>query len=83
MRYEVTKYLAGDMKFLAIMFGINAANSKYPCVWCKEFNAQSQVDPNAKFKIIRQATFKFFPRNKYIIYNLTIFFYLELFKMLC
>ena len=33
--YNIQKYFGGDMKFLAIICGINAANSIYPCIWCK------------------------------------------------
>jgi hypothetical protein len=33
--YKVIKYLAGDLKFLALFMGIMAPNSKYPCIWCK------------------------------------------------
>lgn len=25
----------GDLKFLALVCGINAANATYSCVWCK------------------------------------------------
>ena len=27
--------IAGDMKFMLIIFGLNAANSKYACIWCE------------------------------------------------
>ena len=27
--------LGGDMKFLLITLGINAANSNYACIWCE------------------------------------------------
>ena len=33
-KYKIKKYLAGDLKFLALMKGINGANAKYPCLWC-------------------------------------------------
>ena len=33
-RYKITKYFGGDLKILAIMCGINAANSNFPCIWC-------------------------------------------------
>ena len=52
-QYKVIKYFGGDLKFLATMYGINAANSKFPCVWCEEFNSQSQVDLAQQFKITR------------------------------
>ena len=25
----------GDMKFMLIILGLNAANSKYACIWCE------------------------------------------------
>jgi len=28
-------YLGGDLKFLAIVCGIEAANTEYACVWCR------------------------------------------------
>ena len=33
--YKITFFLDGDLKFLAIICGIEAANSEYACVWCK------------------------------------------------
>ena len=32
---EIEYFLAGDWKFLALVTGIRAANSNYPCIWCK------------------------------------------------
>ena len=33
--YNITYYLGGDWKFLAITTGIDSACSKYSCIWCK------------------------------------------------
>lgn len=33
--HHVEYFLGGDLKFLAIVCGIQAANSKYSCVWCE------------------------------------------------
>ncbi len=33
--YPIKFCMGGDMKFLAIMYGINSANSSKPCIWCK------------------------------------------------
>lgn len=33
--FNIKFYLAGDLKFLANMLGINQANSNLPCIWCK------------------------------------------------
>ena len=33
--YTIQFFLGADMKFLAMCTGIEAANSTYPCVWCK------------------------------------------------
>lgn len=33
--HPIEYFLGGDMKFLAIACGIEAANSNYSCVWCK------------------------------------------------
>ena len=32
---DLSYYLMGDWKFLALVTGIQAANSNHPCVWCK------------------------------------------------
>ena len=33
--YKVQFFLGGDMKFLAVVCGVEAATSEYACVWCK------------------------------------------------
>ncbi len=33
--YNITYYLGGDWKFLAITTGIDSACSKFACIWCK------------------------------------------------
>ena len=33
--YPIHFFLGGDMKFLALAIGIEAANSTYSCIWCK------------------------------------------------
>lgn len=33
--FNIEFYLGGDMKYLAICLGIQAANAKYSCIWCK------------------------------------------------
>ena len=33
--HEIEYFFGGDLKFLAIVCGIEAANAKYACVWCK------------------------------------------------
>lgn len=33
--YKITFFLGGDLKFLAMSCGIEAANAEYACVWCK------------------------------------------------
>ena len=32
--YQIEFFLGGDLKFIAIVIGINAASSNYPCPWC-------------------------------------------------
>ena len=34
-RYIIEKYIGGDLKLLAILFGINGATANFPCPWCK------------------------------------------------
>ena len=33
--HQIEYFVGGDMKFLAIVCGIDAANSNFSCVWCK------------------------------------------------
>ena len=33
--YNIKFHMGGDMKYLAICLGIEAANSTYACIWCK------------------------------------------------
>ena len=33
--YDITYYLVGDWKFLAMVTGIDSASSEYACIWCK------------------------------------------------
>ena len=33
--YDITYYLGGDWKFLAMVTGIDSASSEYACIWCK------------------------------------------------
>lgn len=34
-RYEIETYLGGDLKFLAMVCSIDAANCDHACIWCK------------------------------------------------
>ena len=40
----------GDLKWLAIMHGINAANSNQPCIWCP-WNRTDELDVEARWTI--------------------------------
>ena len=33
--YKIQFFLGGDLKFLAVVCGIEAANSEHACIWCK------------------------------------------------
>lgn len=33
--YRIESCFGGDMMFLGAIYGINAPNSNYPCIWCK------------------------------------------------
>ncbi len=33
--FEIQYFWGGDLKNLALIYGINAANSEQPCLWCK------------------------------------------------
>jgi len=50
--FAVKKCFGGDLKFLATIFGINPANSDYPCLWCK-CNLKNILDVNAVWPISR------------------------------
>ena len=34
-QFKIEFYLGADMKYLAICLGLQAANAKYSCIWCK------------------------------------------------
>lgn len=34
--YDIEYYLGGDLKFLALVLGINSARSNHPCPWCEK-----------------------------------------------
>jgi hypothetical protein len=50
--FAIKKCFAGDLKFLATIFGINPANSDYPCLWCN-CNLRNILDVNAVWPISR------------------------------
>ena len=50
--YHIKKYFAGDLKFLALVYGINSATSDYPCLWCT-CNMRNVFDINASWPISR------------------------------
>ena len=52
--YEIETYLGGDLKFLALVCGIDAANCKHACIWCK-CPASERWDMNQKWSIIDTA----------------------------
>ena len=35
MEHNIEYFLGGDLKFLAIVCGVEAANAKCACIWCK------------------------------------------------
>jgi len=41
--YSFTYHLGGDLKFIATVFGINNANSDYPCPWCTWKNQKIEL----------------------------------------
>ena len=50
--FKIKNYGGGDLKWLAIVMGINAANSKYSCPLCK-WNSKIPVDINAEWTLDR------------------------------
>lgn len=34
IKYKIEKYIGGDLKMLALIYGINQASSNCPCIWC-------------------------------------------------
>ena len=34
-KVKIVYYFGADWKFLAVILGLQGANSKYPCIWCK------------------------------------------------
>jgi hypothetical protein len=50
IEYNIKYTLGGDLKWLAIVTGINAANSDQPCPWCK-FNKKNNDDLKKSWSI--------------------------------
>lgn len=40
--FIIEKYASGDLKFLSLAFGINAANATFPCIWC-EWSSKDKI----------------------------------------
>ena len=34
-KYDIQYFVGGDIKFLALVYGIKSATSPYSCIWCK------------------------------------------------
>jgi hypothetical protein len=50
-KYNLEKILGGDLKFLGIVMGLSAANSNFPCIWCKNHKNQfSNLELEGSFK---------------------------------
>ena len=49
--YNIEFYLGGDLKFLAIVCGIDAANADHACIWCK-CPKEKQDDMTIEWSII-------------------------------
>jgi len=47
--YFIDWTLGGDLKWLAMINGINAANSNHPCIWCL-WNQNTEFDENEQNK---------------------------------
>jgi hypothetical protein len=47
--YEIEQFNSGDYKELALIYGINAANSNMPCVHCL-WNKNERLDINRKYR---------------------------------
>ena len=52
VNYQIEFKLGGDMKCLALLLGINAANAKFSCCWC-HCNLKETVDLSAEWPISR------------------------------
>jgi hypothetical protein len=50
MEYNIKFTLGGDLKWIALVTGINAANSDQPCPWCK-FNKKKDEDLKKNWSI--------------------------------
>lgn len=63
--YDIDWFVAADLKMLAIMFGINAANSHHACIWC-DCNLYELPNKNSVFPINRTLTksYELFPVHK-------------------
>jgi hypothetical protein len=51
VQFKINLNWGGDMKFLLNVFGLNAANSNYSCLWCKCPKDQFHVINHSKWSI--------------------------------
>lgn len=47
--FDIEKYLCSDLKMLAILYGINPAQSDQPCIWCDYNIKNDKVDKYGNF----------------------------------
>ncbi len=64
--YKIKKYLGDDLKSLACLYGINAANSRCPCIWCT-FDVAENSQVNQPWKEIKQAIILLADHTKSVI----------------
>ncbi len=75
--YKINFMAGGDLKWISLVFGINAANSKFPCPFCKWKNEEINLSGCGKRKkktekiieIVKETIDDIFDQNKYIIRN--------------
>ena len=50
VQYTVVWFFTADLKFLALCSGIEAANSRFACIWCK-CPSESRYDTSKKWSV--------------------------------
>lgn len=51
--YDIEYFLGGDLKFLALVLGVNAATADYPCPWCESEKEKfvDNIDNHVSFRV--------------------------------
>jgi len=56
VKYNIEYWLTGDLKFISIILGIQAANGEYPCPWCTSSKKNFSCDTHEINRVFENQT---------------------------